>query len=101
LAREEKWVEESKIAYNNLDETREIKVDTKRIMTTYKQNLVSFSQDYKTEKQQIINNKDLNHQTKGLMLNENERTYSERLQSYILDLEAKTRGGSFLESEMK
>lgn len=101
LAKEEKWVEESKIAYHNLDETREIKVDTKRIMTTYKQSLVLFSEDYKTEKQQIMNNKDLNHQTKGLMLNENERTYSERLQTYILDLEAKTRSRSFLESEVK
>jgi len=70
-------------------------------MTTYKQSLVLFSEDYKTEKQQIMNNKDLNHQTKGLMLNENERTYSERLQTYILDLEAKTRSRSFLESEVK
>ena len=101
LAKEEKWVEESKLVYTNLDETRAIKVDTKRIMTTYKQNLTNFSQDYKTEKQQIINNEALNHQERGLMLNEHEQLHTQRLQDYILDLEAKTRSRSFLESESK
>lgn len=101
VMKEEKWIQESMVAFNNLDDIREIKVDTKRIMTTYEKSLAIFSQDYKAEKKEIIKNKVLNHQTKGLMLNESEKTYSEKLQAFILELEAKTRSRIALESEKK